>query len=104
MKKSIFLFLFTAFLLTGLAAYPLELAFTGSKISVHADKEPLKNILQKLANQGIAVHADPEINPSVTVSLNNREIEQGLNIIFRDLNHILIWNTIDTPAGQFTRL
>lgn len=104
MKKIIFLFLFNAFLLTGLAAYPLELTITGSKISVHADKEPLKNILQTLVNQGITVHADPEINPSVTVSFNNRKIEQGLKILFRDINHVLIWNTIDTPAGQFVRL
>ena len=104
MKKiSLFIFI-TVFLLIGSVAHPLELFISGSKLSVQADKEPLRDILQALVDQGIKVHADPSINPPVTVSLNNREIEQGLKILFRNLNHILIWNTIDTPAGQFVRL
>ena len=104
MKRIISLIFLTLFILPGSIAYPLELHIAGNRISVQADSEPLRNILQALADQGIAVHADPRINPSLTVSLENRDLEQGLKILFRNLNYSLVWNAIDTPAGQFIRL
>ena len=104
MKKTALLLFFLAFILCGFEAFSLELHIAGDKISVQADNEPLRNILQALANQGISIRADPGINPFETVSFKNREIDQGLKIIFRDLNYTLIWKTIDTPAGQFVRL
>jgi hypothetical protein len=30
--------------------------------------------------------------------------EQGLNTLLRDLNYVLIWKSIETPAGQFVIL
>ena len=104
MKKSILLYLFFVFILPASTAYPLDLYITGNRLSVHADNEPLRDILQALADQGITVRADPGINPSVTASFDNREIEQGLKTLFRNLNHILVWKNIDTPAGRFIRL
>ena len=102
MKKAILFF--AVFILFPLTAHPFELNINGGRLSIQADNEPLRNILQALADQGITVHADPGINPSVTVSFADREIEKGLKILFRNLDHTLIWNTVDTPAGEFIRL
>jgi hypothetical protein len=83
---------------------PVEVSIRGNRLSVNAENEPLMDILQALADQGITVHADPEINPYVTFSFSNREIGQGLNTLLRDLNYVLIWKSIETPAGQFAIL
>ncbi|MGD9160893.1 MAG: S8 family serine peptidase [Desulfobacteraceae bacterium] len=104
MKRAIFIFFFTVLMVSGHAAYPFELHIAGDRLSVYAENDPLRDILQALADQGITVHADPGINPPVTVSFKNREIGQGLKILFRNLNYSLIWNTIDTPNGKFIRL
>ena len=104
--KRIYPLLFHIFiiLLIGVKAYPVELYITGNRLSVHANNEHLRDILQLLADQGITVHADPEINPLVSVNFKNREMEQGLSALFRNLNYILLWKAIDTPLGQFVRL
>jgi thermitase len=104
MKRTILLYFITLFMLFGSPVYALELHVTGGNLSIQADNEPLMDILRALADQGIAVYADPGINPYITASFKNREIEHGLKIIFRDLNHILVWKSVDTPAGRFTRL
>ncbi len=104
--KRIYLLFFHIFIILfiGVKSYPVELYVTGNRLSVHANNEHLGDILQLLANQGITVHADPEINPLVTVDFNNREMEKGLNDLFRNINYILLWKSIDTPLGQFVRL
>ena len=104
--KRIYPLLFHIFIILfiGVKAYPVELYITGNRLSVHANNEHLRDILQLLADQGITVHADPEINPLVSVDFKNREMEQGLKALFRNLNYILLWKAIDTPLGQFVRL
>jgi thermitase len=83
---------------------PVEVSIRGNRLSVNAENEPLRDILQALAEQGVTVHADPEINPDVTFSFSNREMGQGLNTLLRNLNYILIWKPIETPAGQYVIL
>ncbi len=104
MKRTILIYFFTCFILLSPAANSLEFYFSGSRLSIQADNEPLRDILQEFAEQGITVHADPGVNPPVTLSFADRELEQGLKILLKNLNHTLIWNTIDTPAGEFIRL
>ena len=76
-------------------AFILEI--NNDKITLHADNVPLNKVLKAIANQGIAIYIDPEINPDISASFENIEIEKGLKSILRSMNHILIWESVEDP-------
>ncbi len=99
------------FLSTGwaapLTAYQIEI--TGDKISIEANQIPMRELLKKLsADYGIIVRVDPDINPLISVSFRNRELEDGLKAILKSYNHVFVWKTrapsIDGPASPRYRL
>jgi Aspartyl protease len=81
-----------------LAAYQMEIK--GNKISIDANQIPLRGFLKQLSSDyGIAVHIDPAINPLITVSFRNRDLEDGLKAILKPLNLVFVWKT-RKPAGD----
>lgn len=75
-------------------AFELEVEPTTSRLSVHAENIPLQMLLQRVSDFGIAVRIDPAINPQVTASFNNKDLEEGLKSLLRPLNHIFIWKQV----------
>ena len=72
-----------------------------NKLSVHAQKIPLQTILREIVTQGISVRIDPDINPDISASFSDWDIEAGLKSILRSTDHILIWETIkETPDSK----
>jgi thermitase len=65
----------------------------GNKLSIHAQKVPLRKLLGQIAGLGISVRIDPDINPEISASFNGRDLEAGLKSILRSTDHILIWET-----------
>lgn len=64
----------------------------GDKISIEANQIPMRVILMQLSiNYGIAVKIDPDISSTISISFNNREIEDGLKSILKPHNFILVW-------------
>ncbi len=85
------------FLLVFLAVVPchgLQIEIEGSKLSIQADRVPLQFLLKRLAAEhDITLRMDPSINPTVSASFTNRDIEAGLKSILRPHNHVLLWRT-----------
>ena len=81
-----------------LPANALQLHIEGDTISVQAQRVPLQVLLQRLPAYGIAVLIDPELNPTVTASFDNKELEEGLKALIRPLNSIYIWKTQKGPS------
>jgi type II secretory pathway component GspD/PulD (secretin) len=97
--------LFAAALICAPSANALDLRLTGDKLSVHADKEPLQGILQRLSDLwGIKIRIDPHINPIVTCSFEDRDIRQALDSILKPFGHVLIWETLEGSAGHISKL
>jgi hypothetical protein len=72
----------------------------GDKISIEANQVPLRELLKELSsNYGITVRIDPNINPLIKISFNNRELEDGLKTVLKPYNHIFVWKT-RSPAGD----
>jgi len=88
--------------LTG--AIASDVRIRGDKITVHADQVPLQELLQRVTDLGIKVRIDPEINPGITASFEDRDIRRGLDSILKPFGHVLIWKTIEGPAGPIPRL
>ena len=75
---------------TPLFAYRMEI--NGDKISIDANQIPLRGFLKQLSTvYGIAVRIDPAINPLITVSFRNRDLEDGLKAILKPHNLIFVW-------------
>ncbi|OQY52864.1 MAG: hypothetical protein B6245_23295 [Desulfobacteraceae bacterium 4572_88] len=92
MKKIFYIIL--ALILSGPGnADAFEVRIHGDKLSIHADHVPLQSILQRMADMGITVQIDPQLNPKISASFENRDIQKGLLSILRPLNHVLIWES-----------
>lgn len=96
-------FFFLVFLVAA-PGHGFEIAIEGSKLSVQADRVPLQSLLKKLAAEHeITLRMDPAINPRVSASFSNRDIEAGLKSILRPYNHVLLWQAasdIGRPASS----
>ena len=77
--------------------HAFNLDIKNDKITLHADNVPLNDILKEIAVKGIAVYVDPEINPRISASFENIDIEKGLKSILKSLNHILVWESVADP-------
>jgi predicted aspartyl protease len=84
------LLLFMLAATTGAAA-SFKLSLKAGKLSVQAQRVPLQDLLRGLSDYGVAVRIDPAINPMVSASFQDKELEAGLKSILRPLNSIFIW-------------
>ena len=48
--------------------YALEVKIAGDRLSVYADQVPLQNILQRIADLGIIIRIEPQLNPKISAS------------------------------------
>ena len=86
-------------------ANALSVRISGNRLSLHADRVFLREILDQIAKMGVAVRVDPQLNPKITASFENRDIQEGIASILKGYNHVLIWQSIGGPSGSsITRL
>jgi thermitase len=82
----------------------LEVQRRGDRLTLNAEKAPLQEILLRLSDSGIRVQIDPEINPAITASFENRDIQKALESILKGLDHVLIWDSGQGPSGPVPKL
>ncbi len=104
--KKIFLCTLTAlvFLLWVTGAVASDVRIQGDRLTINADQVPLQSLLQRLTDLGIKIRIDPEINPEITASFEDRDMRQGLASILKPFDHVLIWKSIEGPAGPIPKL
>jgi thermitase len=82
-----------------------DVRLSGNRISIKASQVPLQDILEHLVSYGILVRIDPEIkNSRVSISLENADLQKGLDELLGDLSHVLVWETVNSPVGPYHRL
>ena len=91
-------------LLSVTGAIASDVSIHGDRLTLHADQVPLQSILQRLTDLGIKIRIDPQINPEITASFEDRDIRQGLGSILKPFDHVLIWKSIQGPAGPIPKL
>jgi len=82
----------------------LEVRIAGDKLTLEADQIPLQSILKRFAVLGIKIRTDPELNPEVSASFEEKDIQKGLDSILKSFDYVLIWETIQGPPGPMLRL
>jgi thermitase len=82
-------------------ALAFDLRIEGERISLHAVEEPLQNILQSMAQQGIRVRLDPQVNPRVSAAFENRAIEQVIAAMVKPYDYALVWEKAPQNSSSF---
>ena len=82
----------------------LDVRITGDKLSLHADQASLQSILQRMADLGIKIRIDPQLNPKISASFKERNIQEGLDSILKSFSYVLIWGSIEGLAGPIVNL
>jgi len=80
----------------------------GEHLSLKSEKTPLRQILTKLASQGVAVKLDPQINPLISANFSSRPVEQVFGSILKSASYSLLWeskkNEGDLPVISLTEI
>jgi thermitase len=79
----------------------LDLRIEGERIYLHAVDEPLQNIMQGLAQKGIRIRIAPEVNPRVSASYENRDIQEVITEIVKPYDHVLVWEKVPDKSSIF---
>jgi hypothetical protein len=87
---------------SAVAAAATDLVLRGDRITLHARDVELRTILREISRQGVVVRVDPSINPRVTVSLDNRDLGQGIDAIVQPHSFALVWRKDDSADGRPT--
>ena len=82
----------------------LDVRITGDRLSIYADQAPLQSILQRMADLGIKIRIDPQLNPKISASLEDRDIQESLDLILKSFSYVLIWESIKGPLGPIVEL
>ena len=82
----------------------LDVRINGDKLSLHADQAPLQCILRHMANHGIKIRIDPRINPNISASFEDRDIQKGVDAILKPFSYILIWESVKNPLSSPVKL
>jgi len=73
----------------GLYAFHLEI--TNDRLSIHAVNVPLQDVLKRLTDYGITIRIDPDINPQISATFENRALEDGIKALLKPQNHVFFW-------------
>ena len=81
--------------------HAFQIEIKNNRFTVVAHQIPLQDLLKKIAGDyDIALRMDPAINPLVTVSFQNRDLEDGLKSLLKPHNHVLFWKSNPTRQGS----
>lgn len=82
----------------------LDVRIAGDRLSLHADQALLQSILQRMADLGIKIRIDPRLNPKISASFKDRNIQECLDSILKSFSYVLIWGSIEGPPGPIIKL
>jgi hypothetical protein len=104
-KKTIgFAALIVFLLVSCLAAKGAQNDFTiklhGERLTLSAEKIHLRTLLSKIAEQGVVVKLDPQINPLITARYANSPVEQVFGAILDNASYSLLWESRKDLEGS----
>ena len=105
MKK---VFIFILILISNILAMSDVSAFdvriSGARLTIHAEQIPLQDILKRMVKQGVLVRIDPTLNPLISASFENRDVQEALSSILKPVAYVLTWEADVGLPGTDPRL
>ncbi len=101
MQRLTIMVLAVGLILGGDPCHAFQIEIKNNRLNVDAIQVPLQDLLKKMASDNdIAVRMDPAINPMITISFRDRDLEDGLKSILKPHNHVLLWKKSLSPQGN----
>ena len=75
-----------------------EVFLKETEISIHAEQEDLRDVLQAIAEFGVKVEMDPQISQTVTLDVRKIDLEEGIAELVRPLGYALVWTMTNDTA------
>jgi thermitase len=85
-------------------ASALYVRLQGERISITADQEPLLDVLTRLAQSGVNVRIDPQVQGKVTAQVKDADVQEVMDELLGQFGYVLIWNVIEGPLGPIPKL
>ena len=98
------LFAGLSFLLCAGPAFALYVRLQGERISLTANQEPLIDVLTRLAQSGVNVRIDPQVQGKVTAQVKDADVQEVMDELLGQFGYVLIWNVIEGPLGPIPKL
>lgn len=81
-----------------------ELRLDGDRLTLRANRTPLREILADFVQAGVIVKYDPDIDSRVTGSVKNMDVGKALDELLAPYGYALIWDVVPGPLGDIDRL
>ena len=91
MKKILLIIVFLIVLPAVSVCHTASLTILNGRVGVTAENTPLQSLLKQAAMAGIKIRIDPGINPLISKTFTDKEIQDGFDAILAGLNHSYIW-------------
>ena len=101
-------FIFSLILMSNMLAMSdvgaFDVRISGDRLTIHAEQIPLQDILKRMVKQGVLVRIDPTLNPLISASFENRDIQEALSSILKPVAYVLTWEAGNGLPGIDSRL
>ena len=97
---ALIIFLLVNCLLANGAMNDFKVELHGERLTLSAEKTPLRTILTELAYQGVIIKLDPQINPLITINYSNRPVEQVFGAILNNASYSMLWESKKNQGGS----
>lgn len=84
--------------------FGLYVRLNGERISITANQEPLVGVLMRLAQSGVNVRIDPQVQGKVTAQVKDTDVQEVMDELLGQFGYVLIWNVIEGPLGPIPKL
>ncbi len=95
---------FTVMMALAYSASAIELTLEDDRVSLSANKTPLREVLQGFAEHGVRVQMDPALDVLVTGSCKSSPVEEALNALLEPFAYIVTWEVVPGPVADLPRL
>ena len=82
----------------------LSVRLNGDRISITANREPLVEVLTRIAQSGVNVRVDPQVRGEVTADVKDADVQEAMDGLLSRFGYVLIWNVIEGPLGPMPKL
>ncbi len=87
-----------------LPARALDVLLLGDRMTVRAERMPLRDVLERLSAFGVRVQIDPEIDVLVSGSCRLAPADEALDALLKPFGYVAIWEAAPGPVADLHRL
>ncbi len=86
------------------SALALTVRLQGDRISITANQDSLVNVLKRLAQAGVNVRMDPQVDGDVNAEVKDADVQEVMEELLGQFGYVLIWDVIEGPLGPMPKL